>query len=134
MAASMATMPPALKDVVIAILSVAARRGSTKVPLKIVYEAFADAAEALPGVFAGVGFTRTPHYVYSKPLDSAIQEWVGYGIDVTNPELQYLEVTPEAAERHLTRLERRYGRAFLDVLSPGVDRFVEQLNSGESTL
>jgi hypothetical protein len=118
-----------LRDTVLAILSLVSKQGKTRVPLTEIYEIFADLAEKYPDRFPGLAFMRTPFTTYSKRLDDAIQDWVGYSIDVPNPTLQYVEIGSNAAERHLTWLRDRYGSEWLDSLNIVGTEFINKMES-----
>jgi hypothetical protein len=118
---------PELKHKVLAILSLAATKGCDKVPDVRIFELFARLVDAHPDVFPGLRFVRTKHYTYSKQLDSAIQSWVGCGLDLPNPKLQTEQILPDRAERHLRRLEVRFGQEFVQQLEPLADQLTRDL-------
>jgi hypothetical protein len=131
----MATLPVAieptriipLKHQVLAILSLAARQGRNRVPILDFFKAFADLTEEFGNVLPGLVFSRTAHSAYSKRLDAALQELVGSSVDIPNPKLQYLEVSSDAAGRHLVWLKEKYGEEQIDDLMPLVDFLLRKL-------
>jgi hypothetical protein len=133
MAASPVRMAPTsiapLKDQVLAILSLAARRGTTQVPILDFFRAFADLADEFTPMLPGLIFSRTTYSAYSKQLDTALQELVGFSVDLPNPKLQYLEVSQEAAGRHLSWLEEKYGKEYIDSLQPLAEALIQKLAS-----
>jgi hypothetical protein len=116
-----------LRDLVLAILSMASVQGTNRVPLTEFYRAFADVAAKHGRVFPPMHFSKNPYSVYSKRLDEAVQSLVGYSISLPNPQLQYLEVKKAAAERHLSRLRDRYGSQAVKSLAPIVKEFLESI-------
>jgi len=112
-----------LSDVVLGILSLAATEGRTKIPILEFFGTFAHLKEEYGGVLPTIIFTKTWRSAYSKGLDRALQELVGCGVGLPNPQLQNLEVTPDAAQRHLAWLEAKYGLEAVKQLKPLADRF-----------
>ncbi len=119
-----------LRDAVLAILSMAAVEGTTRVRLTEFYKAFAGVVDNHRDMFPPMLFTRNAYSVYSKRLDDAVQSLVGYSIELPNPELQHLEVAVDAAERHLGRLRDRYTADKINRLKPLVAEFLKSV--GES--
>lgn len=112
-----------LEDVVLGVLSLAAQNGQTRVRIRRFYDAFGDLLEEYPQFFTGIDFARTQDYAYSKSLDSALQHWIGYGLELPNPQLQYVETDPELVADHLAWLRDEYGQEFIDELTPMAERF-----------
>jgi hypothetical protein len=106
-----------MQDLVLGILSLAADRGVTQFPLVELFRCFADLSDRFPTVIPFV-FERAPYTVYSKAFDDALQALVGYSVDLPNPQLQYIELAPEAARRHVTGLRAKYGDGFISSLAP----------------
>ena len=118
-----------LKHRVLAILSLAASKRRMRLPITAFYDIFATIVEQFPDMFPGLAINRTRHYAYSKQLDSALQELVGYSVDVPNPELQFVEIDPDAASRIIARLHERYSSALGSKLTPVVTVFTNKLDS-----
>jgi hypothetical protein len=118
-----------LKDQVLAMLSLAARGGTTRIPILKLFMAFADLTDSFPEKFPDLTFSRNSQSAYSKQLDSAIQERVGYSIGLPNPSLQYYEISEDSAKRHLAWLEELYGSGYLESLKPIVEVLVRKLQS-----
>jgi len=116
-----------LKDLVLAMLSLAAVQGKNRIPIVKFYQIFADMADDLPPMFPPLIFTRTSYSAYSKRLDDALQFWVGYGVEVPNPGLKHIQVMGESAERHLDWFKERYGEEKLEALRPLVAQFISDL-------
>lgn len=121
-----------LDDLVLAVLSLAAKKGRTKIPLKEFYKAFAQLVDEHGGLFPPMLFTETGDSAYSKRLDDALQLLLGYGVDLPNPVLRYLEVPEDVADHHLTWLHRKYDKddfpSWIDDLQPIVDQFVSKVS------
>jgi len=98
-----------LKDEVLGLLSDAALKGKGKIKITDFYRAFAQLAEQHPDEFPPMVFTRAGNSAYSKRLDSAVQSLVGYSVNLPNPELQYLELGADTAQRHMDWLRDTYG-------------------------
>ena len=116
-----------LRDMVLGMLSVAAVKGTTKVPLTDFYGAFEAVVEAHPSQFPPMHFTKNACSVYSKRLDDAIQSFVGGSIELPNPRLQFLEVKVDAAKRHLAWLDEKYHTDIATDLTPLADEFLARV-------
>lgn len=123
-----ATTEISLKDQVLAILSLASRRGRTRIPILEFFSGFAGLADKFPDMVPDLVFNKTAYSAYSKRLDGAIQGLVGFSVDLPNPKLQCLEVTPEAADRHLAWLDEKYGHAYIRSLEPLVEALIQGLS------
>jgi hypothetical protein len=121
-----------LRDIVLGMLSHAAVEGTTRVPLGEFQRAFEVVVVGHRNMFPPMHFTKSAYSVYSKRLDDALQSVVGFSVDLPNPQLQFLEVTKDAAKRHLAWLEDKYGRSAVDKLKPLAKAFVsEAARSGD---
>lgn len=116
------------QDLVLGILSLAADRGVTQFPLVDLFHCFADLSDQFPTVIPFV-FERAPYTVYSKAFDDALQSLVGYSVALPNPQLQYIELAPEAARRHVTGLKARYGDDFVSSLAPASQNLADKLGA-----
>jgi hypothetical protein len=103
-AASAMPVQQSLRDMVLGMLSVAAVKGTTRVPLTDFFGAFEAVVEAHPDRFPPMHFTKNACSVYSKRLDDAVQSFVGGSIELPNPSLQFLEIKQDAAKRHIAWL------------------------------
>jgi len=113
-----------LRDTVLGMLSVAAVKGTTKVPLTEFFRAFAAVVDAHPDRFPPMHFTKNACTVYSKRLDDALQSFVGGSIELPNPSLQFLEVKEDAAKRHLAWLSDKYETDVASNLTPLTEEFL----------
>ncbi len=98
-----------LRDMVLAILSLASVQGTERVRLADFYGAFEGVFRAHGDAFPPMRFTRNAYSVYSKRLDDALQSLIGYSISLPNPSLQYLELKTDVAIRNLAWLRDKYG-------------------------
>lgn len=133
MEANAAVTPPvqeSLRDMVLAILSLAAVQGTERVRLTDFYNAFEGVFEAHRDAFPPMRFTRNSLSVYSKGLDGALQSLIGYSISLPNPSLQYLELKTDVAIRNLAWLRDKYGSEIVDGLAPLAGEFLHQVGSG----
>ena len=124
----MATTRVRGQDLVLGILSLAADRGVTQFPLVDLFHCFADLSEQFPTLIPFV-FERAPYTVYSKAFDDALQSLVGYSVALPNPQLQYIELAPEAARRHVTGLKAKYGDEFISSLAPASQTLVHTMGA-----
>ena len=122
----MATTRVRVQDLVLGILSLASDRGVTQFPLVELFHGFADLADQFPTVIPFV-FERAPYTVYSKAFDDALQSLIGYSVALPNPQLQYIELAPEAARRHVTGLRAKYGDEFISALAPASENLAGKL-------
>jgi hypothetical protein len=116
-----------LRDMVLGVLSVAAVKGTTKVPLTEFFTAFEAVVGAYPDRFPPMHFTRNACSVYSKKLDDALQSFVGGSIELPNPSLQFLEVKEDAAKRHLAWLSDKYETDVASSLTPLTEEFLARV-------
>jgi hypothetical protein len=116
-----------LRDMVLGMLSIAAVEGTTKVPLAEFFGAFESVVVAHPDMFPPMYFTKNAYSVYSKRLDDALQSLVGYSIELPNPQLQFLEIKKDAAKRHLTWLNDKYGADVINNLKPLAGEFLHRV-------
>jgi hypothetical protein len=117
-----------LPDLVLALLSLAAQKGVSRVPMKCFYLVMANTRAHFPEVFTGLVFNGPPDNPYSKALDSALQRWICWGVNIVIPDGQECtEVTDKMAERHLVRLKEEYGTEVIAGLEPTVQYFIDQL-------
>ena len=123
------TMPvqQSLRDMVLGMLSVAAVKGTTRVPLTDFYGAFEAVVEAHPDRFPPMHFTRNACSVYSKRLDDAVQSFVGGSIELPNPSLQFLEIKQDAARRHIAWLSDKYDTDIARNLEPLTKEFLSRV-------
>lgn len=126
------SLQESLRDMVLAILSMAAVQGTERVRLTEFYKAFEGVFEANKDAFPPMRFTRNSHSVYSKRLDGALQSLIGYSISLPNPSLQYLELKTDVAIRNLAWLRDKYGSEVVDGLAPLAGDFI--LRAGSSTI
>jgi hypothetical protein len=113
-----------LRDMVLGMLSVAAVKGTTRVPLTDFFGAFEAVVEAHPDRFPPMHFTRNACSVYSKRLDDAVQSFVGGSIELPNPSLQFLEIKQDAARRHIAWLSDKYSTDIASNLEPLTEEFL----------
>jgi hypothetical protein len=126
-----------LRHIVLATLSLAAKKGRERVPLSSFYDVFADLSDRFMDVFPGLSFNRTATYAYSKQLDSAFQSLVGMGVDIPNPNFQDVEVKSNVADRFLVRLKEAYGEAaieYLDQVAEELDKRVEHYRANKAAV
>ncbi|MEK6712535.1 MAG: hypothetical protein AABZ64_18360 [Nitrospinota bacterium] len=128
MATSVVKKDVPLKHMVLAILSHVAKKGGTRIPIMEVYRVFAELVDEKKEAFPPLVFTKTAYSAYSKRLDDAIQSFIGYGIELPNPSLQYAEIGEEAADRHLSWLSSKYGQDYIESLRSMADRFLSKLS------
>lgn len=116
-AAAQSTLRQSLKDEVLGLLSDAALKGKERIKITDFYRAFAQLAEQNPNDFPPMVFTRAGNSAYSKRLDTAVQSLVGYSVNLPNPQLQYLELSRDTAQRHMDWLRDTYGEDAVVTLS-----------------
>src|SRR5712691_8464347 len=116
-----------LKDTVLAMLSIAAEQGRTTIPLRAFYRASAVVANEYSDIVPPLIFTRTEHSAYSKRLDEALSERIGYSVDLPNPRLQRTALRPSAAKRHLAWLSHKYGSEYLERVQQLTSAFLRQV-------
>ncbi len=116
-----------LRDTVLGILSVAAVKGTPRVPLAEFFTAFEAVVGAHPDRFPPMHFTRNACSVYSKKLDDALQSFIGGSIELPNPSLQFLEVKEDAAKRHLAWLSDKYRTDIARSLTSLTDEFLARV-------
>lgn len=117
-----------LRDLVLALIAHASRAGHKRIPISHFFVVFGSLAEdpEFRAVAPPLGFTRSPHAVYCKRLDDALQSLIGYCIELPNPSLQNLEMSQDVAERQLRWLANKYD---LGLLQPLAQKFVAGLQS-----
>ena len=118
-----------LKDRVLAVMSLTAQNGLNRIPILELFSAFAEVSNKFPARFPELVFSQNAESAYSKQLDSAIQDRIGYGVDLPNPSLQYFEISQDSASRHLTWLKEKYGSDYLSGLKPVVDLIMQRLQT-----
>jgi hypothetical protein len=116
-----------IKDQVLAIFSLASLKGRSSIPFSDYFEIFADLKDEFGQLLPGLIVNRTAFSTYSKQLDSALQDLIACSVAFPNPKLKFLQVSRDAASRHIAWLEETYGKAYLDSLQPVVDRLVQRL-------
>jgi len=126
-AAAQSMLRHSLKDEVLGLLSDAAIKGTERIKITDFYRAFAQLAEQYPNEFPPMVFTRAGNSAYSKRLDSAVQSLVGYSVNLPNPQLQYLELSRDTAERHMDWLRETYGEGPVRELSRLGDVLLREL-------
>ena len=124
----MTNRPVPLRKTVLAVLSLAAEEGQTRIPITQIYRRFADLVEKYPGLFPPMLFTKGPYSAYSKRLDDALQSLIGYDVELPNPRLQFTEISKEAAKRRLARLKDAYGEEYLAAVQPIARDFLADLH------
>ncbi|MCH7605080.1 hypothetical protein IID24_03785 [Patescibacteria group bacterium] len=121
-----------LQHVVLAILSLAAERGQTRMAFVDFFRAFADLKDEFGDTLPPMVFTRTVgSAAYSKRLDDALGS-IGSSIDLRLP--RHLELRQDIAHRHLRWLREKYGQERIDNLQPIVKRFIECLTPRENVV
>jgi hypothetical protein len=117
------------RHLVLALLSLASQHGRSRVPIADFFTAFAAVVDECKEQFSFpvIDFSGTPDTLYSKRLDDALQSLIGNAVALPNPELQYLEVLPDAAERHLVHLKEKYGQDYIDGLARVAEAFIQKL-------
>jgi hypothetical protein len=124
---SVTPVQQSLRDMVLGMLSVAAVKGTTRVPLTDFFGAFEGVVEAHPDRFPPMHFTRNACSVYSKRLDDAVQSFVGGSIELPNPSLQFLEIKQDAARRHIAWLSDKYATDIASNLEPLTEEFLTRV-------
>ena len=113
-----------LRYIVLGILSIAARENRPQIPVTEFYRLFAEMVDDVGESLPAMAFTRTDYSAYSKRLDEALQSLVGYSLDLPNPRLRYLELQPDAADRHLKWLDAKFEEhSLVGTLEPLVRRW-----------
>jgi len=113
---------PSSRDIVLAILALAAKEGRNKVKVRDALRAFASLQRGFKELF-NPPFLFQGILPYSKRLDSILTSFCGSLLHVTA--LNELEMKIDTAERQIAWLKNKYGPKFLDGLSSVVKRFVE---------
>ena len=120
------SLQESLRDMVLAILSLAAVEGTERVRLTNFYKAFEGVFNDHRNAFPPMRFSHTSYSVYSKRLDDALQSLIGFSISLPNPSLQYLELKTDLAIRNLAWLRDKYGPE-MDRIEPLAKEFLHQL-------
>lgn len=118
-----------LADVILATLSLASRDHQlTRVRLDAFDRAFAELQHQFPKLIPSLLVSSVGDEVYSERLGEALENALRLGIRVSNPQFQFLEVTPDRATLNIARLTQRVGEAFIEAVGPLSAAFATKLH------
>lgn len=118
----------ALRDMVLALLSLASQKGFAQIPLSRFYRLMAALSEQFPHSFRGVAFIGSGATLYSKEVESALDHWINFGVDIVLPDGKgCTEITRDVVADHLAYLHDEYGAPMIVALDQMADYLVKQL-------